>query len=104
MHGGSDVIHMLVDRRAAATPTATSPRSPATTWQAVDYADGLVRVGVQSAVARPETAALLRTLMTARGMPVPPVNRVIRVDRRRRALRGKNLEEIARAQSSHHDG
>ena len=25
------------------------------TWQPVDYADGLVRVGVQSAIARPET-------------------------------------------------
>jgi hypothetical protein len=47
------------------------------TWQAVDYADGLVRVGVQSAVTRTETAALLRKLMTERGMPVPPVNRVI---------------------------
>jgi uncharacterized protein len=47
------------------------------TWQALDYADGLVRVGVQSAIARPETAALLRTLMTERGLPVPPTNRVI---------------------------
>ena len=47
------------------------------TWQAVDYADGLVRVGVQSAVPRPETAALIRKLMTARGMPVPPPDRTI---------------------------
>ena len=47
------------------------------TWQALDYADGLVRVGVQSAIARTETAALLRSLMTARGMPVPPPNRVM---------------------------
>ena len=46
-------------------------------WQAVDYADGLVRVGVQSAVNRAETAALLRRLMTDRGLPVPPPNRVI---------------------------
>jgi ankyrin repeat protein len=46
-------------------------------WQAIDYADGLVRVGVQSAIARPETAALLRRLMTERGLPVPPPNRVI---------------------------
>jgi len=36
-----------------------------------------VRVGVQSAVQRPETAALLRKMMTDRGMPVPPPNRVI---------------------------
>ena len=47
------------------------------TWQALDYADGLVRVGVQSAVTRPETAALIRKLMTERGLPVPPPNRVI---------------------------
>jgi hypothetical protein len=47
------------------------------TWQAVDYADGLVRVGVQSALPRPETAALIRQLMTARGMAVPPPDRTI---------------------------
>jgi hypothetical protein len=47
------------------------------TWQALDYADGLVRVGVQSAIARPETAALIRKLMTERGLSVPPTNRVI---------------------------
>ena len=41
------------------------------TWEPVDYADGLVRVGVQSAIAHPETAALIRTLMTERGMPIP---------------------------------
>jgi hypothetical protein len=47
------------------------------TWEALDYADGLVRVGVQSAVARPETAALIRKLMGERGMKVPPPNRVV---------------------------
>ena len=47
------------------------------TWEALDYADGLVRVGVQSAVTRPETAALLRRMMTERGLPVPPANRVM---------------------------
>jgi uncharacterized protein len=40
-------------------------------WLPVDYADGLVRVGVQSAIAHPDTAALLRKLMTDRGIPVP---------------------------------
>ena len=45
------------------------------TWEALDYADGLVRFGVQSAVARPEAAALIRKLMTERGMTVPPANR-----------------------------
>ena len=33
------------------------------TWQPVDYADGLVRVGVQSAVAHPEAGQLFRKLM-----------------------------------------
>jgi ankyrin repeat protein len=40
-------------------------------WLPVDYADGLVRVGVQSAIAHPNTAALLRKLMTDRNIPVP---------------------------------
>ena len=40
-------------------------------WMAVDYADGLVRVGVQSAIPHPETAVLLRKMMADRGMVVP---------------------------------
>lgn len=44
-------------------------------WIALDYADGLVRVGVQSANPHPETAALIRKLMGERGMFVPPPNR-----------------------------
>ena len=47
------------------------------TWEALDYAEGLVRVGVQSAVERPEAVALIRKLMTERGMKVPPANRTI---------------------------
>ena len=39
---------------------------------ALDYAEGLVRVGVQSASAHLETAALLRKLMTETGVPIPP--------------------------------
>ena len=46
-------------------------------WQAIDYADGLVRAGVQGAIAHPETAALIRKLMIDRGLEVPPVNRNI---------------------------
>lgn len=48
-----------------------------TTWQAIDYADGLVRVGVQSAEAHPETARLIRDLMLAKGMEVPPEGRTL---------------------------
>ena len=47
------------------------------TWLAVDYADGLVRVGVQSAIPHPETGLLLRKLMTAAGLPAPPVGRTL---------------------------
>jgi len=47
------------------------------TWQPVDYADGLVRVGVQSAIAHPETGLLLRKLLTAAGLPVPDPNRTL---------------------------
>jgi hypothetical protein len=32
----------------------------------------LVRVGVQSAIAHPETEALLKKLMEDKGIPVPP--------------------------------
>jgi hypothetical protein len=47
------------------------------TWEALDYAEGLVRVGVQSAVDRPEAAALIRKLMQERGLPVPPAGRTL---------------------------
>jgi len=47
------------------------------TWQAIDYADGLVRAGVQGAIAYPETSALIRKLMIERGLAVPPASRDI---------------------------
>ncbi|MEP7304424.1 MAG: ankyrin repeat domain-containing protein [Acidobacteriota bacterium] len=47
------------------------------TWQPVDYADGLVRVGVQSAIAHPETGLLLRQLMAKAGLPAPPMGRTL---------------------------
>jgi len=46
-------------------------------WRAVDYADGLVRVGVQSANAWPEAGKVIRQLMEERGMQYPPINRTI---------------------------
>ena len=85
LKGRTEVAQMLVDRGAILdqrdggsrdTDNSVSSLS-GHTWQAVDYADGLVRVGVQSAVARPEVAALLRKLLAERGLPVPPTNRVI---------------------------
>jgi hypothetical protein len=47
------------------------------TWEPVDYADGLVRVGVQSAIAHPETGLLLRKLMTEAGLEAPPMGRTL---------------------------
>ncbi len=47
------------------------------TWEPVDYADGLVRVGVQSAIPHPETGALIRKLMTQVGLNPPPSGRTL---------------------------
>jgi ankyrin repeat protein len=85
MKGRNEVVQMLVDRGAKLDTRDKGNRDSEDvgsliaghTWQALDYADGLVRVGVQSAVARPETAALIRKLMLERGLPVPPPNRVV---------------------------
>ena len=85
LKGRAEVAQMLVDRGAILNQRDGGSRDTDNsvsslsghTWQAVDYADGLVRVGVQSAVARPEVAALLRKLLAERGLPVPPTNRVI---------------------------
>jgi ankyrin repeat protein len=85
LKGRNDVVKLLVERGARLDQKDRGSRDThhaATilaghTWQALDYADGLVRVGVQSATARPETATLIRTMMKERGMPVPPENRTI---------------------------
>lgn len=42
------------------------------TWIPLDWARGLVRVGVQSAIPHPEAEALLIRLMTEKGLPIPP--------------------------------
>jgi ankyrin repeat protein len=81
--GRPEVIQLLVDHGARLDARDKGNRDTETlvskiaghTWEALDYADGLVRFGVQSAVARPEAAALIRKLMTERGMTVPPANR-----------------------------
>ena len=85
MKGRSDVVRLLVERGARLETTDYGSRdtdkltsaAAGRRWQALDYADGLVRVGVQSAVARPETSALIRKMMEDRGLPVPPPDRNI---------------------------
>ncbi len=85
MKGRNDVVLLLVERGARLETRDKGNRdtdkvasaAAGHTWQAIDYAEGLVRVGVQSAVTRPETSALLRKLMVERGLPVPPIDRNI---------------------------
>ena len=57
------------------------------TWQPVDYADGLVRVGVQSAIAHPEAGLLLRKLMTRAGPAGAADGPHARVDLHHRGVR-----------------
>jgi len=81
--GRNDVILLLLDRGSKLETRDKGSRDTGNaaskiaghTWQTLDYAEGLVRVGVQSAIPHPETAALIRKLMAERGIPVPPPNR-----------------------------
>jgi ankyrin repeat protein len=42
------------------------------TWIPLHYAQGLARVGVQSALAHPETEAFIKKLMKEKGLTIPP--------------------------------
>ena len=77
--GRTAVIQLLVDRGARLDVRDYGGNAGGRlldhTWQPVDYADGLVRIGTQSAIAQPEAAKLLRKLMAERGLRVPPEGR-----------------------------
>ncbi|HTC88569.1 MAG TPA: ankyrin repeat domain-containing protein [Bryobacteraceae bacterium] len=82
--GRPDVVQVLVDHGARLdirdygnTDNRGSKELAVHTWLPVDYADGLVRVGVQSAIPHPETGLLIRKLMTAAGLPAPPMGRTL---------------------------
>lgn len=82
--GATAVVQLLVDRGARLdirdfgnTDNRGSRELATHTWLPVDYADGLVRVGVQSAIPHPETGLLLRKLMADKGLPAPPVGRTL---------------------------
>jgi len=85
LKGRNAAIQLLVDRGARLDQRDRGSRdtdkigsaAAGHTWEVHDYAEGLVRVGVQSATAYPETAALIRRLLRERGLPVPPENRNI---------------------------
>jgi len=75
--GRNAVVQMLVDAGAKLDRLDFGSRDTGNgdmlghRWIALNYAEGLVRVGVQSAIPHPETAELIRKLMRERGIPVP---------------------------------
>jgi ankyrin repeat protein len=82
--GNPEVVRLLVARGAKLDTRDHGSRDTHNVdisghggWQALDYADGLVRVGVQSALAHPEISKLLRDMMTSAGLPVPPLDRTL---------------------------
>ncbi len=81
--GRTDVIQVLYDHGARldvrdyGNTDNRGGKLAIHTWLPVDYADGLVRVGVQSAIAHPEAGLLLRKLMTQSGLEAPPVGRTL---------------------------
>jgi ankyrin repeat protein len=82
--GRTAIVQLLVDHGArldtrdyGMTGSDSGGRLKDHTWQPVDYADGLVRIATQSTLAHPEAAALMRKLMTERGLTFPPAGRTL---------------------------
>jgi ankyrin repeat protein len=81
--GRADVIQILYDHGAKldvkdyGNTDHRGSELAGITWLPVDYADGLVRVGVQSAIAHPEAGLKLRELMQKEGMKAPPMGRTL---------------------------
>ena len=75
--GRPEVIQMLVDKGANMEAHDFGSRDSVNggmlgqTWIPIDWARGLVRVGVQSAIAHPDAEKLLAKLMTEKGLKVP---------------------------------
>ncbi len=76
--GRNEVVKMLADRGAKLDARDKGSRDTVNgdmkglTWEPLNYAQGLVRVGVQSAIAHPETAKLIKDMMVAKGLEIPP--------------------------------
>jgi ankyrin repeat protein len=82
--GATEVVKVLVAAGARMdvrdfgnTDNRGSPELATRTWLPIDYAEGLVRVGVQSAIPHPETAKVLRELMLKAGVKAPPEGRTL---------------------------
>ncbi|HEV2202640.1 MAG TPA: ankyrin repeat domain-containing protein [Bryobacteraceae bacterium] len=76
--GRTAVIQLLADHGARLDAHDAGSRDSINgallgkTWIPLDWARGLVRVGVQSAIPHPEAEKLLVMLMKERGLPIPP--------------------------------
>jgi len=76
--GRTEVIQLLADAGAKLDAHDFGSRDSinggmlGATWIPLDWARGLVRVGVQSAIPHPAAAELLVKLMKAKGLPIPP--------------------------------
>jgi uncharacterized protein len=82
--GATEVVKVLVAAGARMdvrdfgnTDNRGSPELSTHTWLPIDYAEGLVRVGVQSAIPHPETAKVLREAMLKAGVKAPPEGRTL---------------------------
>jgi len=75
--GRNEVIKLLVDHGANLEAHDLGSRDTVNgamkglTWIPLHYSEGLVRVGVQSAIPHPETATYIKKLMTEKGLPIP---------------------------------
>jgi ankyrin repeat protein len=76
--GRNEIIQMLVDHGADLEAHDVGSRDTVNgamkgmTWIPLHYAQGLVRVGVQSAIPHPETAEFIKKLMRDKGLQIPP--------------------------------
>ena len=76
--GRNDVIKLLVDHGADLEAHDFGSRDTVNgamkgwTWIPLHYSEGLVRVGVQSAIAHPETEAYIKKMMAEKNLPIPP--------------------------------
>jgi ankyrin repeat protein len=76
--GRNEIVKMLVDGGAKLDLRDFGSRDTINgdmkgmTWLPLNYAQGLVRVGVQSAIAHPDTAAFMKEMMTQKGLEIPP--------------------------------
>jgi ankyrin repeat protein len=76
--GRNAVVQLLVDHGAnleahdnGSRDTIDGPLK-GQTWIPLHYSQGLVRVGVQSAIPHPETEAFIKKMMREKGLPIPP--------------------------------